>query len=150
MATSPLAPLAHYIDSIQDVLAPDLSFLRSRLHRQSRAGWEGGCVSSVFPQEPPSGTVPSRVWFFILPVWQLVCKQYMAVLYKVPKPYVNGVASAPQGPAPLRCILVSCVPQMCLFLSSFDHSVSGLPGRLCWQMSCTYVFVHLCLSFWKD
>lgn len=29
----PLAPLVHYTDGKQDALAPDLSFLRSRLHR---------------------------------------------------------------------------------------------------------------------
>lgn len=104
----------------------------------------------VFPQEPPSGTLPPRVCFFILPVWQLVCKQYMAVLHRVPKLYINGVPSDPQGPAPPRRILVLCVPQMCLFLPLCDHSMSGLLGRPCWQMSRTCVLVHLCLSFWKD
>lgn len=133
----------------QGVLASDLSLLRSRLHRRSgvAAGVGGGRrVSSVFPQEPPSGTLPSCVWFFALPVWQLVCKQYMAVLHRVAKPYINGVARVPRGPAPLRCILVSCVTQMCLFLSLFDHSYGE-------AVLADVLYPCLrppCLSFWKD
>lgn len=139
-----MAPPAHYIVSSKAYSSASSSTL---------------CPS---PKEPPSGTLPSCVWFFILPVWQLVCKQYMAVLHRVAKPYVNGVL---QGPAPhhqsacrrtshhhlVSEVYVSSLGVWLkrLFLSLFDHCLSGPLGRPGGQMSYTCVFVHLCLSFWK-
>lgn len=83
-------------------------------------GWRR-CVSSVFPKNHRLALF-LLVYGFRLPVWQLVCKQYMAVLPRAAEPYISGVAGVPHRPAPMRCVLVSCVPWMCLFLSLFDHS----------------------------
>lgn len=105
-----MSPLVHYTDSSK-VCWPQNFLLKKQAPQAERGG--GGPVSSVFPQEPPSGTLPSCGWFFVLPVWQPVCKQYVTVLHRAAKPHINGVARVPQGPAPrgvsLLAVLLGCV-----------------------------------------
>lgn len=113
------------------MLASELSFLRSRLHRRSAVGVGVGLCAFCFPPKNHRLALFLPVdGFPVLPVWQPVCKQYVTVLHRAAKPSINGVARVPQGPAPqgvsLLAVLLGCV----CFYHYLTSLTSGLPRVL--------------------